>query len=737
MLLVNCVVKNLHVDLSRDMLISSGFRILHEEFSEGVAPLLCGKRFRDFLGDFVNALPIADVEMYTHQCATAETLLFGRNVILTAGTGSGKTEAWAIPALITGFKTLVIYPNKALVNDQVRRLRTYAKQLTDAGIPRSVGEIHADADELDMENSVVITNPAYLMTVIKSRRGKLAKYLGALDLVVIDEFAFYTLTQQQFLLEMLRIISREYSHPRIAILTATLGGVNELKSELESINGKDAKVIEGAPFRRRNITYVADGGDFIGYITRLLMRGEDAVTIIFTETINTAEKIRRKVKARCDDCPIATHHSRLSRDRRIKVEEGLRNGSIKVVVSPRTLEQGIDIGMVARVIHYGLPKEPMTYIQREGRKGRRLEIPFTETVIIPVKDMDKEIINEGLSEWVSIGPSSYMRVSSNKYLELFRALYETFRHGNDYGLLTFNLDRKQARSVWRNIQFYNYGLSQYVLYVNGVPIDVSVSKRDVVEYYQPGNIDLVNSSIAIDIVGNKVREVSIDRVREIAKGIPWLSSALNRYIKIKYSIGEKPSIEEDLEKGRLEGRVLVNAYVPNGFGMLREWPDGVMWVVEHQFSLNEYEEPIKIMIHDAPLVGSYRYYTYGYEVPISGDKAVINQAAVTMLFATIRITHGINTQHLMGFATTDTVKIWEREPAGVLQSLDYSKIAEYLLTTSYTDKKLRLATAVIDEYTYRIIKNHETFEAIRDKALELVRELKYITKHYSSRVEKA
>jgi DEAD/DEAH box helicase domain-containing protein len=250
-----------------------------------------------------------------------------------------------------------------------------------------------------------------------------------------------------------------------------------------------------------------------------------------------------------------------------------------------------------------------------------------------------------------------------------------------------------------------------------------------VEYYQPGNIDLVNSSIVINIVGNKVREVSIDRVREIAKDIPWLSNALNRYIKIKYSIGEKPNIEEDLEKGRLEGRVLVNAYVPNGFGMLREWPEGVMWIIEHQFSVNEYEEPIKIMIHDAPLVGSYRYYTYGYEVPISSDKAVINQAAVTMLFATIRITHGINTQHLMGFATTDTAKIWEREPAGVLQSLDYSKITEYLLTTSHTDKKLRLATAVIDEYTYRIIKSQETFEAIRDKALELVRELRYVVKH--------
>jgi hypothetical protein len=83
----------------------------------------------------------------------------------------------------------------------------------------------------------------------------------------------------------------------------------------------------------------------------------------------------------------------------------------------------------------------------------------------------------------------------------------------------------------------------------------------------------------------------------------------------------------------------------------------------------------------------------------------------------------------MGFATTNTAKIWEREPAGVLQALDYSKITEYLLITSYTDKKLRLATAVIDEYTYRIIKNQETFEAIRDKALELVRELRYVVKH--------
>ncbi len=714
----------INVIKSKGLLLRSSFRIVYDDVDKEVRPELCGKKFLDLFSPFIDGLPISNLEMFSHQCRAADALLFRRNVILTAGTGSGgKTEAWAIPAMVYGFKTLVIYPNKALSNDQVRRLSEYAR-----GLGKGVGEVHADTSNFAGDEDIVVTNPAYLMTTIKRGRGKLIRFLSKLDLIVIDEFAFYSLAQQQMLLELLRVISSKYSRPIITVLTATLRGIKDLGSELTSINGKETEVIEGAPSRRMNITYVVEGGDLINYLVDLMRSGEDAATIVFVETINTAEKISRKVKARCADCPIATHHSKLSRDRRARVEDGLRMGDIKVVVSPRTLEQGIDIGLVARVVHYGLPREPMIFIQREGRKGRKLDIPFTETVIMLVKDMDRAIISEGLREWVDIGPSGYMRVRENRYIEMFRSLYNAFRNGDDNELSTLGLSRKKARTIWTNMQFYSYGITNYVVYVDGTPLDMQVSQRDFIEYYQPGNIDLVTSSVVLPSVENRIIEVNVKRIIALTNEYPWLRNSLIKYMRIKYKLGEKPDLEGDIEEGRLEGKVLVNALVPpNGFGILKEWPEEVAWLLEPRNKVRE-DEVIKMSIDGAPVQGSYKYYTYGYEVPLSSDKAEVNFAALTMFMAAVRLTHRINAQHLMGFATTDIVKIWEREPAGVLQSLNYEEIMSYLLTTIHNDKKLRLAIAIIDKDVYIMIKNSEKFYAIRDKALELTKELRYIVK---------
>ena len=78
--------------------------------------------FGDLIGQHFGAPDFAKLKMYQHQYETIESLLGGYNVVLTAGTGSGKTEAWAIFALCGNFRSLVVYPNKALAHDQFKRL---------------------------------------------------------------------------------------------------------------------------------------------------------------------------------------------------------------------------------------------------------------------------------------------------------------------------------------------------------------------------------------------------------------------------------------------------------------------------------------------------------------------------------------------------------------------------------------------------------------------------------------
>lgn len=708
---------------------SFGYSVL---FGDGFCPIYSGVTFSEFLGEFVSGLELAITRMYEHQYEAMKALVDGFNVILTAGTGSGKTEAWSLLALCANLRSLVIYPNKALADDQIGRLRFYAENCR-----KSVGEIHADRSLMSGDEDIVVTNPAYLMSAIKSRRSPLVDYVSKVDLVVFDELAFYSCTQQQFVLKLLEIIHKEYSSPQIVILTATLGNVEVLCHDLTGISGKDTKILGGDPFKQPNRKYIIHKGNIVDYLVELLRFEEDIVTVVFTETINSAEKLFKRVSSLVEGCPVATHHSRKSRRERSEIQEMLQSGGLRVVISPRTLEQGIDIGAVGRVVHYGLPREPFSFIQREGRKGRRREIPFTETVIFPVKDMDFAILEENgksLSEWLEIGPARYFKPKENRYVDIFDGLHRLFRHGDETVLDWLSIDRRKAANIWRDIQFYGYGYGQFSIYVGGYPLDVPVSRKDFIEEYQPGNIDLANSGVVTDVVRNKIVETEIDKVFSVEKS--WLQKALNIYEKVKYKLGEKPSFIDDVDSGRIEGKVLLNAKVPNGFDLITEWPEAVVWVVEPKeaevIKVGTKEirvkKPFRVWVSDAPLQGSYKYYTYGFEVHVPSEDASINGSALATLIALIRLVYGIPVMQLAGYCTKEFVKVWEREPAGIFVSIDYNYLIEKLMSLSFWDRKLKLAVSTIDKEAYLNIQNPEHFEAAREASLKLLKELNYIVK---------
>jgi hypothetical protein len=80
---------------------------------------------------------------------------------------------------------------------------------------------------------------------------------------------------------------------------------------------------------------------------------------------------------------------------------------------------------------------------------------------------------------------------------------------------------------------------------------------------------------------------------------------------------------------------------------------------------------------------------------------------------------------LAGYCTREIVKVWEREPAGILISLDYGKLMEKLMAISYWDRKLKLAISTIDKEAYLSIQDPEHFENAREASLRLARELNH------------
>jgi ATP-dependent Lhr-like helicase len=96
-------------------------------------------------------------------------------------------------------------------------------------------------------------------------------------------------------------------------------------------------------------------------------------TLVFTNTRGATERLAHRLKGRFGDEAIAAHHSSLAREERMQVEERLREGHFRAVVSSTSLELGIDIGTVDETVLVSSPRDVTRALQRIGRSGHRID----------------------------------------------------------------------------------------------------------------------------------------------------------------------------------------------------------------------------------------------------------------------------------------------------------------------------------------------------------------------------
>lgn len=335
-------------------------------------------------------------------------ILDGRNVLIIAPTGSGKTEAALFPVMskildegARGIRAIYITPLRALNRDILRRMQEIALK---AGLTIEVR--HGDTPETARRRQsikppqILITTPETLQAILPGKR--MRRHLSKVKHVIIDEIHEFISdkrgAQLSLALERLReICGSEYQ--RIG-LSATIGNPWEAAKFLSG-EGRDVEIVDSTIGKKIEVKVEAVTDDMkiegkvdadipetiiprIKRIVELVL--ENGSTLLFTNTRETAEYLATIIRKINPPFDIGVHHGSLSREERIKVEEEFKNGKIKLLICTSSLELGLDIGLVNYVIQYTSPRQTVNLIQRIGRAKHKLTETSQGTIIASTLD---------------------------------------------------------------------------------------------------------------------------------------------------------------------------------------------------------------------------------------------------------------------------------------------------------------------------------------------------------------
>jgi DEAD/DEAH box helicase domain-containing protein len=339
-------------------------------------------------------------QLYTHQAEAVEHALSRRNVVITTPTASGKTLCYNAPVLSAilrdpSARALYLFPTKALAQDQLAELHELATVLSSA--ESSVGVFTYDGDTpqdarraIRGRAHIVLTNPDMIHSGILPHHPRWAKLFESLRFVVIDELHAYRGVFGSHLTNVLRRLRRICAHygsnPTFICSSATIANPRELAEslveqpfELVSENGAPRGekffLFVNPPVVNRQLgirrSYLSETRRVAG---EFLKRGLQS--IVFAQSRLSTEILTTYLKDDFEGPPGTREQIRGYRggylpQRRREIEKGLREGSVRAVISTNALELGIDIGALDVCVMAGYPGTIAATWQRAGRAGRR------------------------------------------------------------------------------------------------------------------------------------------------------------------------------------------------------------------------------------------------------------------------------------------------------------------------------------------------------------------------------
>ncbi|XZE53480.1 DEAD/DEAH box helicase [Planctomycetaceae bacterium SH139] len=345
------------------------------ETNSPVIPAPTALTFNDFdLHPAVEAAVVAAgyVQPSDVQAQVIPEMLAGRDILAQSQTGSGKTAAFALPALsrmdsnLRAPQVLVLTPTRELAIQVAASFETYGKDLKSLRVATIYGGQGYDTQlsQLKHGSQIVVGTPGRLIDHLK--RGTLK--LDKLTCLVLDEAD--EMLNMGFSEDVRYVLDQCPAERQVALFSATMPA--PIRKIAQQYLNDPARVsitaggTSAASIRQRAVFVAAR--DKIEVLARFLEFETTDGVIVFTKTkdatVSVAEQLNRlglSAVALNGDMP------QKNRERTI---ERFKAGDLDVLVATDVAARGLDVSRVSHVFNFDLPHDPQSYVHRIGRTGR-------------------------------------------------------------------------------------------------------------------------------------------------------------------------------------------------------------------------------------------------------------------------------------------------------------------------------------------------------------------------------